>query len=81
MIEGRQLLSFSALHYTIDDLDAGKAGRVGHTYDLVKKPNVYVNLDYLQMGLGGDDSWWAGPMKKYLLRESNYSYSYIIQPL
>ncbi len=81
MIEGRQLLSFSALHYTIDDLDAGKAGRVGHTYDLEKKSNVYVNLDFLQMGLGGDDSWWAGPMKKYLLRESNYSYSYIIKPL
>ena len=81
MIEGKQLLSFSALHYSIDDLNTGKAGRVGHTYDLVKKPNIYVNLDYLQMGLGGDDSWWAGPMKKYLLRESNYSYSYIIKPL
>jgi len=81
LIEGLQLLSFSALHYNIDDLDAGKAGRVGHTYDLKKRPNVYVNLDYLQMGLGGDDSWWAGPMKKYLLRESNYSYSYIIKPL
>jgi beta-galactosidase len=80
LIEGTDLLSFSALHYTIEDLDAGDK-RTGHTYDLKKRPNVFLNLDYKQMGLGGDDSWGARTHDAYLLKPMDYKYSFIIRPI
>jgi len=80
LIEGTDLMSFSALHYTIEDFDAGDE-RTGHTYDLKRRPNIFLNLDYKQMGVGGDDSWWARTHDKYLLKPKEYKYSFILKPL
>lgn len=79
-IEGANLLSFSALHYAIEDLDAGDK-RTGHTYDLKKKPQVFLNLDHAQMGVGGDNSWGAQTHEKYRLpADKVYEFSYLITP-
>jgi beta-galactosidase len=75
------LISFSALNYTIDDLDQGIKQNYHHTNDLVKKDFVSLNLDYGQTGVGGDDSWGARPHQKYTLSYKDYDYKYIIRPL
>jgi len=80
LIEGTDLISFSAHHFTVEDFDAGDK-RTGHTYDLKKRPHVFLNLDYKQMGVGGDDSWWARTHDEYLLKPIDYKYSFIIRPL
>ena len=46
------------------------------------KFNGYTNLciDYKQMGLGGDDSWGAHPMERYLIRNGEYHYRFALIP-
>lgn len=80
MIEGMPVLGFSAHHYSIEDFDAGTE-RTGHTYDLKKRPNVFLNIDWKQMGVGGDDSWWARTHPEYTIPAGNYEYEVIIRPI
>ncbi len=78
---GMPLLSVSALHYSIDDLDEGDNKSNRHTIDLEKRDLVFLNLDYGQMGLGGDTSWGAVIQKKYTLPAREYSYTFWICPV
>ena len=54
-----------------------------HTYELPKRDTITVNLDYKQMGVGGDDSWSgnARPHRQYRLPAKSYSYSFRLRPL
>ncbi len=49
--------------------------------EFIAKDNVFLNLDYKQTGVGGDDSWGSRPHPKYTLNYGEYEYSYIIRPL
>jgi len=40
-----------------------------------------LNIDYRQMGVGGDNSWGAKPHDQYLIWPKDYNYSFIIQPV
>jgi beta-galactosidase len=40
-----------------------------------------VNIDYKQMGVGGDDSWGAFTHPKYRLTDKEYQYAFIIKPI
>ena len=77
--EGMPNLGFSALPYTYDDLKGfehkGKHGNL-----LQKQSFTDLNLDYIQCGVGGDDSWGAWPMEKYLIPARNYTWSYRMRP-
>jgi len=67
---------FSALRYS-----ALEIGSKTHPYDLVKDASTIVNINYKQMGVGGDDSWGALPHDEFLIKPSkSYSYSYRIIP-
>jgi beta-galactosidase len=68
---GMPLLSVSAWPYTMDDLEKAK-----HTHELPRSGNVTLNLDYKQMGVGGDDSWGARTHPEYLLGAKPYQYSF-----
>jgi beta-galactosidase len=52
-----------------------------HTIDLNPRKEVYLNIDYLQMGVGGDDSWGAKPLAKYSIAFKPYYYRFIIKPV
>ncbi len=47
---------FSALPYTAEDLTQDKRGDK-HPVDIARRDFVTLNLDYGQMGVGGDDFW------------------------
>ena len=49
--------------------------------DLTKTDAVNVNLDYKQMGLGGDNSWGARPHEQYRLNPGEYTYSFRLSPI
>ncbi len=79
-IKGGPLFDFSALHYAQDDLD--REVRDGaHTIDLERSENIFLNVDWKQMGVGGDDSWGARTHASYVLSPGPLSYSFIIGPL
>lgn len=79
-ITGSPTIDFSALHYSQDQLD--REVRDGaHTIDLEKSGKVFLNVDWKQMGVGGDNSWGARTHAEYVLRAEPLGYSYIISPL
>jgi beta-galactosidase len=80
-IEGVQPVCFSALHHSAESMDPGMTKKQQHPSDLRPDKNVYLHIDLLQRGVGGDDSWGALPHDQYRLRAKNYSYSYIIRLL
>jgi beta-galactosidase len=77
---GLPLLEFSALPYTAEDLTQTSRGSK-HPTDIAKRDFVAVNLDYRQMGVGGDDSWGAKPHPQYLLPAKDYSWKILIRPV
>ncbi len=77
--EGSPTLGFSALPYTYDDLK-GFAHTGKHGNLIEKQSFTNLNLDYLQCGVGGDDSWWSWPMEKYLIPAKDYTWTYRMRP-
>ena len=76
-----QLFSFSAHHQYNDDFDPGETKQQRHTFDIVKRDLVNINIDHRQMGVGGDNSWGNLPLEKYQIQPGDMSYSYVIRPL
>ena len=81
MITCDSLFCFSALDFTIGDLDQGTKQNYRHTNDLKPRDFVSLNIDYGQTGLGGDNSWGARAHPQYTLNYGEYKYSYTIRPL
>ncbi|MDO8930512.1 MAG: DUF4981 domain-containing protein, partial [Bacteroidota bacterium] len=87
---GLPLLSVSAHHQIMEDFEspARTDGRVKegekmvrrHTTDVVPRDLTSINIDYKQMGVGGDDSWGAWTHDQYRLKEKAYNYSFRICP-
>jgi len=75
---GDPLISFSALPYTYDDMKGFKHGGK-HLNDLEKKPFVDLNIDYGQMGVGGDDSWGAKTHAQYTLPAKEYVFCFTME--
>jgi beta-galactosidase len=75
---GEPLISFSALAFTYDDMKGFKQGGK-HLHDLEKKPFVDLNIDFGQMGVGGDDSWGARTHEQYNLPAKEYGYSFSME--
>ena len=83
---GLPLLSVSAHHNLMEDFESpvrtigrvydGKQVVNRHTTDVKERNLVSVNLDYKQMGVGGDNSWGARTHPQYLLTDKTYSYSF-----
>lgn len=78
-IESNQAFSGSALHYSQDLLDEGKSKDQRHSNELEKSKNIYLNLDYKQLGLGCVTSWGALPLFKYRIPYKDYKYQFVIK--
>ncbi len=78
---GLPKVSFSALRNPTSDFDPGLEKAQKHTTDIVPRDVVYLNMDYKQMGVGGDNSWGAKTYENYRLKPENYNYSYYIKPV
>jgi beta-galactosidase len=72
---GMPLLSASAWPFTMEDLEKAE-----HIHELPRRETITVNLDYKQMGVGGDDSWGARTHPEYTLPAKDYSYKFRLRP-
>lgn len=77
LIVADSLLSMSAWPYTEENLENAK-----HTNMLKDAGYITLNIDLVQMGVGGNDSWSdvAAPLDKYQVKAKPYSYSFYILP-
>lgn len=83
-----QLLSTSAWPFSQDELDFEKgegesaSGLVPnvskHSYDVINRDFVTWNIDMLQMGVGGDNSWGAPVHEQYRIKAKEYKYSFTL---
>jgi beta-galactosidase len=71
---GMPRLSISAWPFSMNDIDLAE-----HTYELVPS-EITVNIDYRQMGVGGDDSWSerSKPHEEFRIPSTFYSYSFVL---
>ncbi|PKD21776.1 beta-galactosidase [Salegentibacter salinarum] len=74
-------VSFSALRNPTSEFDPGVKKAQRHTTDIIPRDQIHLNIDYKQMGVGGDNSWGAETYEKYQLKPQDYSYSYYIKPV
>ncbi|MBN1508298.1 MAG: DUF4981 domain-containing protein [Sedimentisphaerales bacterium] len=72
---GMPLLSVSAWPYSMEDLE-----KAAHVNELPRRNFIMLNLDYRQMGVGGDDSWGARTHPEYTLPAKSYSYQFRLKP-
>jgi hypothetical protein len=77
---GLPTFEFSAYSYALGDFDGGPKKTQRHTTDLRPRDFVTLNLDKIQMGLGGDTSWGALPHPEYLIRAQPFSHAVALRP-
>jgi len=72
---GLPLVEVGAKHFTDDDLFQAR-----HTIDLTPREEVYVNIDWHQMGLGGAS---CGPLtlEQYQIGAGEYEFGFVIELL
>jgi beta-galactosidase len=91
LFTGQRLMAVSAHHNIMEDFESPERTdgrhRDGvkpvnrHTVDVKERDLTSVNIDYKQMGVGGDDSWGAWTHPEYRLTEKAYSYRFKITAL
>jgi len=72
---GMPAIDVSAWPFTMQDLEKAK-----HIHELPQRDTITVNLDYKQMGVGGDDSWGARTHSEYTLPAKSYHYRLRLMP-
>jgi beta-galactosidase len=91
LFQGAPLISVSAHHNIMEDFESpdrtdgrhreGVKPVNRHTTDVLPRDLTSVNIDYKQMGVGGDNSWGAPIHKEYRLTERSYSYTFKMIPV
>ncbi|PAV31157.1 beta-galactosidase subunit alpha [Virgibacillus profundi] len=73
-VSGSENFDFSAHHYTVENLDEAQ-----HTYELEKKEEVYLHLDYKQHGIGSAS---CGPdvQEEYKLKTEDFTFDFHLVP-
>ncbi|MCC9075631.1 DUF4981 domain-containing protein [Litorilinea aerophila] len=70
LVVGQPLLNVSAHHFTTEDLT-----RATHTYELKRRDEITLNLDYAQCGLG-NGSCGPGVLPQYMLTPGEYRFRF-----
>jgi len=72
------LLSMSAWPFTEEMINKAQ-----HTNELVESGFITLNIDLLQMGVGGNDSWSevGQPLEKYRIKPGKWRYTFFLAPV
>ncbi|MDX2153285.1 MAG: glycoside hydrolase family 2 TIM barrel-domain containing protein [Bryobacteraceae bacterium] len=76
---GPETMGFSVYHYSKKDIEDAD-----YTFKLKRRPEVYLNLDKMQMGVGGVDSWSqnAFPLEPYRISpQQAHTFRYRLTPV
>ena len=80
-VSAAELFGFSAHHQLNSDFDEGPEKQQRHTYDIPVRELININIDYRQMGVGGDNSWGLMPHEEYQIKAADLSHSFMIKPI
>jgi beta-galactosidase len=83
-VTGLPTFYFSAWPFRMTEIDHFASSAPGHRHpsEIVFSKDITVNLDYRQMGIGGDDGWGARPHAEYTLpANKEYRYKFRLEPI
>jgi len=70
-----QPFEVSARHYGVETMQHS-----AYSFQMDRSDETFLNIDHLQYGIGGNNSWGELPLKQYLPQKLNYQYTYSIIP-
>ncbi|MBT3193297.1 MAG: DUF4981 domain-containing protein [Verrucomicrobia bacterium] len=73
---GAPTLNFGAKHYEQNVINDAK-----YAFQMERSKSIHLNIDHLQMGVGGNNSWGATPMRPYLLANQDMRYHFRMVPI
>jgi beta-galactosidase len=65
-------------HFDIHDYSIKECDKAAYTDEISKDGKVYLNLDYLHAGLGGDNGWTKNIHNEYCIGKGYYYYQFTI---
>lgn len=80
LVKGDRPLSVSAWNFPMEDIEYRPSQMERrHGGSIVKKDMVWLNIDHLQMGVGGDNTWGAKVHPEYTITPHEWNYSFTIE--
>ncbi|MGY5353361.1 glycoside hydrolase family 2 TIM barrel-domain containing protein [Wenyingzhuangia sp. IMCC45467] len=78
VIQGENPINFSVSPYSTNNIEEAT-----HTYELKQREVLTVDVDLVQMGVGGDNTWSfkAEPHKEYKIKSGSYQYTFYMLPV
>ncbi|WP_372753249.1 glycoside hydrolase family 2 TIM barrel-domain containing protein [Labilibaculum sp.] len=77
-IDAKTQFCMQAQFYEHEDYGNAPKREARHQYDMQKRDYIVLNIDYGQMGVGGDTSWGQTPHQIYQLLRREYQWSYTL---
>jgi beta-galactosidase len=65
-------------HFDIHDYSIKACDKAGYEDELEKDGNIYLNVDFLHAGLGGDNGWTKNIHEEYCIGKGCYHYQFTI---
>lgn len=82
MAIGAKKISTGVLHFDMKKLEFDRNARENnHGGSMSNDPLIWWNIDYKQMGVGGDNSWGAKTHAEYMLPYMDYQYRFTLRPV
>ncbi|MGL4943300.1 MAG: glycoside hydrolase family 2 TIM barrel-domain containing protein [Thermoguttaceae bacterium] len=80
--KSKGVLDAGTVAFTASRVPREELERCSHPYELAKSADeIFVNIDFAQMGVAGDDSWGSQPHNEFRLKGPKYQFSYRVLPL
>ncbi len=80
MAVGNPTISTGVLHFDMNKLEFDRNAAVNnHGGSITNDPFIWWNIDFKQMGVGGDNAWGAKTHEEYMLPYGNYEYSFTLK--
>lgn len=76
MVEGQNLLHVDVHRNSVEDYTQAK-----HTIYLIPCNEIFVNIDHIHSGVGGDTGWSKTIHEKYQVKPGKFQYCFIIKPI
>lgn len=79
--ESNSVFNFSVFPFSYEELSHYSQDTNKHGSEILSTGITTLNLDYLQMGVGGDNTWGAKTHEKYTIRPGEFNYAFKILPV
>lgn len=78
---GMMIESCGTLHFDAHRNSIEEYAKAMHTVELIPRDQIWLNIDCIHSGLGGDRSWVKCIHEEYQVKPGRYQYSFTIRPI